>query len=441
MPRGGLVSGAAEPEGARRSLWPAYNAGMAAARDAVGVELIAGALTSRREELISAGLDAIRSRMPAYREANPALLEDVRQHIGEHHDLLCTVLRRGRPADPREFAFVGRHAALRARRDISLPDFLEAFRSYHNVAWDAVLDASRENREAADEALEAARTVIRHIDLATTEASAAYLEAQQLLLADGDRVRRDLLEDLLAGRTPGTAAGLAAALTAGLEGDARCVLVAALPTLAQEDEGVLRLAANALATAIRGRSAPLAVTRHGEIVLVRSMASGERPSLAAPLEEACKQVASQGVVLAVGVSTVQDGVGGLGDAYREACLALGRVARAGGVLSLPEISAFEYLTLREDPVARRMIAPEIERFFADDREHGGPLTRTLLAYAAADLNAKAAAEQLLIHVNTAHHRLGRIAEKTGRDLRRLSDVIELLIAIRLTEADAPSRSR
>lgn len=57
----------------------------------------------------------------------------------------------------------------------------------------------------------------------------------------------------------------------------------------------------------------------------------------------------------------------------------------------------------------------------------------MLAYAAADLNAKAAAEELLIHVNTAHHRLGRIAEKTGCDLRRLSDAIDLLIAIRLTD--------
>jgi sugar diacid utilization regulator len=106
------------------------------------------------------------------------------------------------------------------------------------------------------------------------------------------------------------------------------------------------------------------------------------------------------------------------------------------VLSLPDISAFEYLTLREDAVARRLIAPEIERFVIEDRQHGGPLTRTLLAYAAADLNAKAAAEELLIHVNTAHHRLGRIAEKTGCDLRRLSDVIDLLIAIRLTNSDA-----
>jgi sugar diacid utilization regulator len=92
--------------------------------------------------------------------------------------------------------------------------------------------------------------------------------------------------------------------------------------------------------------------------------------------------------------------------------------------------------MRDDAVARRMIAPEIERFVAEDRARGGPLIRTLIAYAEADLNAKAAAEELLIHVNTAHHRLGRIAERTGCDLRRVSDLIELLIAARLAEAEA-----
>jgi DNA-binding PucR family transcriptional regulator len=114
-------------------------------------------------------------------------------------------------------------------------------------------------------------------------------------------------------------------------------------------------------------------------------------------------------------------------------MALGGLGPRAGVLSLPEMSAFEYLMLRGDEVARRLIAPEIERFVAEDREQGGPLTRTLLAYAEADLNAKAAAEKLLIHVNTAHYRLARIAEKTGCDLRRLPDVIDLVIAIRLSE--------
>ena len=327
---------------------------------------------------------------------------------------------------------MARHASLRARRGIALADFLEAFRIYHNVAWDAVLDVSRQGREVADAALEAARTLIRHIDLATTQASAAYLEAQQALLADSDRVRRDLLEDLLANRAPRTAAGLAAAGQAGLRSDARCVLVAAVPTVAPDDEAVLRRAANILAAAIGGRHLPLAVTRRGEIVLVKALAPRERASLSEPLEKACKQAASHGVTLAVGVSTVHDGVATLGDAYREASLMLGRVAHAGGVLSLPDLKPFDYLTLRGDDVARRMITPEVERFMTDDREQGCVLTRTLLAYADANLNAKAAADQLFIHVNTAHYRLGRIADKTGCDLRRLSDVIDLLIAVRLT---------
>src|ERR1700729_2354342 len=236
---------------------------MAKARDRMGANVIADALQARRDELISIGVADIRERMETYRRADPALIEDVTGHIGEHHDLLCAVLRRGRPAAPREFAFVGRHAALRARRGISLSDFLEAFRSYHNVVWDAVLDASRPGGEAADQALAAARTVIRHIDLATTEASAAYLEAQQLLVADGDRARRDLLEDLLAGRPPATAAGVAAARAAGLEGDARCVLIAAIPTVAPEDEAVLRPAATTLAGAADPGGAALGVAPPG----------------------------------------------------------------------------------------------------------------------------------------------------------------------------------
>jgi DNA-binding PucR family transcriptional regulator len=61
------------------------------------------------------------------------------------------------------------------------------------------------------------------------------------------------------------------------------------------------------------------------------------------------------------------------------------------------------------------------------------LIQTLLAYADANLNAKVAAERLYIHVNTAHHRLARIEEKTGCDLRDLADVQELLIAVRVLQ--------
>src|SRR5262245_16447314 len=320
----------------------------------MATELIAEALTARSDELVSAAVDVYISRIPAYRDADAALVEDARRHTEVHHELLCKVLRRGSPVKERELDFVERHAARRARGGIELADFLEAFRIYHNVLWDAVLETAHEGREHADQALEATRTVIGYVDFATTRASAAYLDAQQLLLANRARVQRDLLEDLLDAGAPRTAAGVAAARAAGLEPDGACVLVAAVPTEPPEDEGALPRAASTLATAARGRFAPLAVTRRGEIVLVCACAPGERVALRVPLLEAC---ASQPVVIAVGVSTVHDGLSTVGAAYREASQALTRVAQ-GGVLSLPDLTAFDYLTLRGDDVARRLIAPE-----------------------------------------------------------------------------------
>lgn len=173
--------------------------------------------------------------------------------------------------------------------------------------------------------------------------------------------------------------------------------------------------------------------RHGEIVLVRPCGADDDSALRSRLETACERAASDGIALAVGVSTVHRGLDAVGTAYREALQAARLVTEAGGVLALPHLRAFDYLTLRHDETARRLIRPRIARFVSEDRAHGGHLVRTLVAYAEADMNAKVAAERLLIHVNTAHHRLGRIAEKTGYDLRRLTDVIDLLIAVRLVD--------
>src|SRR4051812_24700624 len=187
-------------------------------------EEIADALEARQASLVTAVVDRFVARIPAYRDADPAMLEDARRHVEEHHALLCDVLRRGRAVKSRELGFIERHAARRAHGGVPLADFLAAFRTYHTILWEAVLDASRTGGAAPEQALAAAGPVIDYVDLVTTRASAAYLDAQQLLLADSDRVRRDLLEDLLDAGSPQTAAGVAAARDLGLAPDAPCVL-------------------------------------------------------------------------------------------------------------------------------------------------------------------------------------------------------------------------
>jgi len=128
------------------------------------------------------------------------------------------------------------------------------------------------------------------------------------------------------------------------------------------------------------------------------------------------------------------------EAYAEAQIARDGLAGAPGVLALPMLTSFDYLVLREDETARRLIRPRVRQFVAEDVAAGGALIATLAEFAACDLNAKTTAERLHLHVNTAYYRLERIAERTGCDLRRLADVMELLIAVRLLTASPASQA-
>jgi hypothetical protein len=397
---------------------------------------VVAALEARRDELAEETLRQIRAESPVYAGIDdPALLADVTAHVAENHDALRASLARGTPVRAEDLAFIRPHAALRARRGIPLAEFLHAFRVGHRVIWDAVLDVAAESEEGRAAALESARAVIEFIDQASTHAAEAYLEAQQLLLAEGDRVRRDLLEDLLEGREPVPGPRLAAARAAGLVAGARFLLVLAVPLTDPQDELDLRSAASALARVAGGPVRPLAVVRHDEIVVVSAAGTPSPPALSERLAEAQRKLADQGVPLAIGVSTLRDDLAHAAQAYAEASWALDRLGRAGGVLCLSDLTAFDYFTTGGDETVRRLVPAETQAFVAEDLADGGALTDTVLAYAAADLNAKAAAEQLFVHVNTAHYRLARVAEKTGRDMRSLSDVIELLIAIKLAQRD------
>jgi sugar diacid utilization regulator len=403
----------------------------------VAIERIATMLAARRAELATESLREIRAAIPAYSAIDdPVILADVTEHVAENHDALRSSLVRGEPVTAQELAFIGPHAALRARRGVPLADFLQAFRIGHRVIWDAIVEFAAEDEQAAAAALDAARLVMEFIDLASTHAAQAYLEAQQLLLAEGDRVRRDLLEDLLAGREPAPGPRLTAARAAGLESRGRCVLIAAVPVSPADDELALRSAASALARAAGGVLRPLTVVRQDEIVIVRALDGDDARRLTEPVERAQRDLAATGVRLAIGISTPLETTAGLPDGYREACAALESLPPGGGLMALPDLSAFDYLTLRSDGTVLRLLAPAVRRFVEEDTAGGGALTATLLAYASANLNAKVAAQRLYIHVNTAHHRLARIENKTGCDLRDLGDVQELLIAIRLAGARA-----
>jgi sugar diacid utilization regulator len=387
------------------------------------------ALTARREEVIEKGLHRMRTEIPEYRAiVDPAFIEDVRRHIALHHEAMVRSVAAGRPVPLEELSFIRARATRRVGR-IPLASFLQAFRIYHEEFWDALL-ASADSEAERMIAIEAAGTIIRYINIAAAEAAEVFLEAERLLHAQGERVRRDLLEDLLGGRTPAPGPKLTAARDAALGPGAACVLVAAHPLGPPQDERQLRAAAVALARAAGTVVAPLAVVRHEEVVVVASL---DRPveALIDALEAAREQLAADGMRLAIGVSTVQDGLERLPDAYREAVTALERARGSGGLVALPALSAFDCLALFGPDTARRRIAPAVRAFVLEDLAEDRVLTTTLLEYVASDFNTKLAAERLFVHSNTARYRLGKIEERTGCDLRRVADVLDLLIALRV----------
>jgi PucR C-terminal helix-turn-helix domain/GGDEF-like domain len=393
------------------------------------VTRIVDALRERQDEIIAKGIEAMRREIPAYaRTDDPAFLADVWEHVKLHNDALIRSLERQSPLTPEELLFIRPVATRRVGR-IPLADFMSAFRLYNEVFWEAVMEAATDD-EARAAALSMVAIVIRYINVAATSASEAYVEAEGLLQAQGERLRRDLLEDLLDGRPPEPGPKLEAAREAGLERARPCLLIAARPVGATPDEHELRSAAASLARARGAAVQPLTVVRQDQIVVVAPAEGVDAAQLAAALAAIQARLAEHGITLAIGMGTIQP-LEDLPAAYAEACAAVERLRGAGGVLALPTLRAFESLTMFGHETARRLVSPEIREFVEEDVAAGGLLTTTLLEYVAADLNATVAAERLYVHVNTVRYRLKKIAERTGCDLRRLGEVLDLLVAVHI----------
>jgi hypothetical protein len=409
---------------------PEARAAVTATQASPGVLRLIEGFRARMEEILDGSVRAMQEEIPSYRSADPPMLGSVREHVRLHFESLLSALSLDRPITREDLLFIRPAATYRARSGVPLADFMHAFRIGQREIWRA-LAAGAVDDETRDAAVAVTEQVIEYVNLASTHAAEVYAEVEGLLQAQGERVRRDLLGELLEGRLPEPGPRLDAAREAGLEPAAGCLVIAAMARAEPADEHALRSAASAIARACGGAVPPLTVVRRDEIVIVARGGGRDLQVVSEALRTSQAKLSESGIPLAIGVSTVHSGLDRVPAAYREACAARERLDARGGVVALPTLSAFDYLTMIGGDTARRLIPGAVLDFVERDLAEGGELSRTLLAYVGADLNAKAASEQLHVHVNTAHYRLGKIAERTGCDLRSISDVLELLIAIKL----------
>ncbi|WP_395103700.1 PucR family transcriptional regulator [Actinomadura sp. SCN-SB] len=410
-------------------------------------------LLDRVDELAERALAVMCTEIPAYEAQDAGFHADVLEQVRRHYRTKLAIFLEERTVTFEDIAFSRRASMRRAQAGFALADYINAFRVGQQVFWEAVLAHAGGSYAGHEAALTLAGPLMRYCDFASTHAANAYMEFQQYAAAEAVRESRDLVEVLLAGEMPTRGPQLAAAHAHGLVTDPRAPLMVVSAVLVGQDGTAAMSRPSALPgcgadarhaacaaiarTGVNGRRT-LSVVRQSEIVAVPALGPGGDPEeLCDRFQEVQANLLAEGIALAVGISTVVEGVEEIPRAYHEARAVLEFLPEDGGVAALPRISPFEYMAMRADDTARHLVDPRITGLLAEDRARGGVLTATIRAFASADLNLRAAAERLQIHHNTAQYRLRRIQERTGRNLRHITDLVDLLVAIALQDALPP----
>jgi DNA-binding PucR family transcriptional regulator len=392
---------------------------------------ILSSLLSDLSALVDAAIEAMRAEIPAYAAQGDGFFADVREQVAAHYRTKLTAFLEEREVTLDEVGFIRGAAMRRARAGLALEHYINAFRVGEKVLWDAIVARAGEHPFGHEAALTLAAPLMRYVDFVTTHAAHAYVEFQQFALADADRERRDLLDVLLAGDFPADGPLRALAEQCGIGADVTTAVVVATARGGGGSDPP-HAARAALAAAGSPDVKTLVVARRSEIVAIWTFGARVDIGVACDhLDRTFEHLRREGIELAIGVSALAHRVRDLPRAYHEAREAVDRVRETGGVAALPRLSPFDYLLMRSNETARRLLDPELRRFLEDDRSRGGVLCQTIHAFAEADLRLRETAERLHVHPNTAQYRLRRIQERTKRNPRRIADLIELLVAIQL----------
>jgi hypothetical protein len=300
------------------------------------VARLAAGVEAALPDLVPAAVEAIWQQVPAYAASqDDQLRADVGVHVAAVFRVFLDGLAGRREARRADFAITREQATRRVAQGVSLADFLQAFRIGQLTLWQGILAAAGDDPAARDGALSVVAQLMQVIELGSTIAGEAYVQAQQHALAEGDRVRRDLLEDLLARRDIRAGPGRPVLRAAGLGPDRRLLVASAAPA-GEHDRGEgtgLPDVAATLRRAFGGHGLGLTVVRHDEIVGIAPVAGGRAEPAVAGLTRVCAGLARQGVPLAVGVSTVHAGLHGIPEAYAEARSARDGLGTGAGVLA------------------------------------------------------------------------------------------------------------
>ena len=418
------------PHGRRRTTLAASRGSRMTVTDETEVATaygIAGALLRDHERIVTHMVSTINREVMEYGSADNAslVLEDLQAHCTVHLKSFFTSLQEEIPAGELDLGFVDDAITRRVRQGITLDAILHAFRIGHQVAWTAAIDYASAVDGGRSAALLMVQPSIRYIDTVSNRVAEVFLREQQSALAEADRVRRDVLELLLAGGP--RAAILAQDAGIALEAGVDHVLLAATVSPSEDRDG-LRVLAEEIAL-VFGSAAVLVVIRHGVVTGLVRVDSSDVVDAARQVVERYLLRRSAGAQ--IGISLETNDLADLGRANAQADSALRLTSSTRPVIALGQMPALEYLVAGADQIASSLVPASVRSLALSTRDVDAALIRTFEVYLASGLNVRHTAAALPAHPNTVHDRLRRLAARTGYDLRDVEQVMHLAIELRL----------
>lgn len=388
-------------------------------------------LTSQLETRIIADVEAYSA------SANPDVLPELRQHL----EALCeAMLSQLESRQLGEFEFVKRYARHRAGQRFPLEATLHTYRSAHRILseWfrDAALEAADPDAQVRRVVAAATDYVIEFLDRVSTIATAEYVQHTRLLAeAESDR-RSELLDTLLGGYDEADSRAATLLRNAGYlaQRQSFCVVVARSVNPAEmHNRARAQRMLDAVIDALRDTPIrALSGLRDGQVVVILSAPrrlSGWTAAKSLLADRALPPLLQVGPAALIGLSNDAPSTTFIRRAYQEARFALDFTRVSSRVVQYSAIP-FRRLVIRHARDQVRSALPTwLGEFKAADRKSRGALSKTLLAYGEANMNALQTAKDLSIHANTVYARMQRISDLTGKNPLHYNDLTDLLLAL------------
>jgi hypothetical protein len=369
--------------------------------------------------------------------ANPDVLPELRQHLDEVVVEVCRLLEGDAPG---EFGFVRSHAQRRAQQRFPLEALLHAYRCCHRVisGWirDAALGVADPAAQVRRVVAAAADFAIEYTDALSTLATSEYVRHTRLLAeAEGDQ-RTELMNLLLSGydESDSRAAQLLRRTGYLEQRQSFCVAVARSVNPAEmESAARVQRMIEAIGQVLRETPVrSLLGVRDGLVTVVVSGArrlSGWTAPQSLLAERVYPRLNQVGPAVLIGLSNDAPSTTHVRRALTEARLALDFASVANRVAAYAEIPFRQLIVHHARDRIQSAFPAWLDALQAADRKARGELSRTLRAYADANMNALQAAKDLAVHANTIYSRMQRIADMTGKNGLRYHDLTELLLAL------------